>query len=161
MLHKALIMLLCKTSYACNFKRIIVSFCHAITKRNNSLPLKAVVFSLRFYLPIFLSYLKLPFPEKCFRSYRKCTDKSSSSITMMFRPSVFVRFHFAFSFSDKSQFYDGSRKLNHSAHIRTRLKRPINGAFRLVVAHRRQPYMVLRTENPSLLRSFQVVEFCR
>ena len=44
LLHKALIMLLCKTSYACNFKRIIVSFCHAITKRNNSLPLKAVVF---------------------------------------------------------------------------------------------------------------------
>ena len=53
-------------------------------------------------------------------------------------------------------------EVNHNAHIRTRLKRPIiNGAFRLVVAHRRQPYVFLRTENPSLLRSFQVAEFCR
>ena len=50
---------------------------------------------------------------------------------------------------------------NHNAHIRTRLKRPINGVFRLVVAHWRQPYVFLRTENPSLLRSFQVAEFCR
>ena len=52
-------------------------------------------------------------------------------------------------------------EVNHNAHIRTRLKRPINGAFRLVVAHRRQPYVFLRTENPSLLRSFQVAEFWR
>ena len=52
-------------------------------------------------------------------------------------------------------------EVNHNAHIRTRLKRPINGAFRLVVAHRRQPYVLLRTENPSLLHSFQVEEFCR
>ena len=55
----------------------------------------------------------------------------------------------------------GHLLLNHSAHIRTRLKQPINGAFRLVVAYRRRPYMFLCTENPSLLRSFQVEEFCR
>ena len=54
-----------------------------------------------------------------------------------------------------------SLSVNHSAHIRTRLKQPINGAFRLVVAYRRRPYMFLCTENPSLLRSFQVEEICR
>ena len=51
--------------------------------------------------------------------------------------------------------------VNHNTRIRTRLKWHINGAFRLVVAHRRQPHELLRTEIPSLLRSFQVEEFCR
>ena len=53
------------------------------------------------------------------------------------------------------------RLFNHNTRIRTRLKWHINGAFRLVVAHRRQPHELLRTEIPSLLRSFQVEEFCR
>ena len=55
------------------------------------------------------------------------------------------------------------RKLmyNHNTRIRTRLKWHINGVFWLVVAHRRQPYELLRTETLSLLCSFQVEEFCR
>ena len=144
-----------------NLKEYLCHFVTQLQKETTVFLWRLLFFSLRFYLPIFLSYLKLPFPEKCFRSYLKCTDKSSSSITMMFRSSVFVRFHFAFSFSDKSQFYDGSRKLNHNAHIRARLKRPTMVLFGLSSSSSDKPYELLRTENPSLLHSFQVEEFCR
>ena len=68
-------------------------------------------------------------------------------------------------------FYSGCTTINHAkipknvpkhshwSTIRTRLKASIFGVFAFVVLKRRQPYFVLRTQNRSKIRGFEVEEF--
>jgi hypothetical protein len=53
----------------------------------------------------------------------------------------------------------GFSLLSHWSTIRTRLKASIFGAFAFVILKRRQPYFVLRTQNRSKIRGFEVEEF--
>ena len=49
---------------------------------------------------------------------------------------------------------------SHSSKIRISLKGRFFGIFWLIVAHRRQPYVLRFTKISTKKRTFQVVEFC-